>query len=71
MKIKRILNQNRRDFTAEYVCEHCGDVHTGSGYDDSYFHKEIIPDMKCGKCGKVSPKNYKPKRTKYPDSWVV
>lgn len=24
MKIKEIISQNRRDFTAIYQCEHCG-----------------------------------------------
>lgn len=31
MKIKKITSQHRRDFQAIYVCEHCGDEHTGSG----------------------------------------
>lgn len=52
MKIKRIISQHRRDFDAEYECEHCGKTRTGSGYDDSNFHENIIPDMVCGSCGK-------------------
>ncbi len=49
MKIKEIVSQSRRDFTAIYECEHCGDTYEGSGYDDSYFHQEVIPKNKCKK----------------------
>ena len=26
----------------------------GTGYDDAYFHKEVIPAMRCSECGKSS-----------------
>ena len=52
MKIKEILSQNRRDFHALYECENCGDVIKKSGYDDRNFHDNVIPNMKCDKCGK-------------------
>lgn len=71
MKIKRIKSQHRRDFTAVYECEHCGNEHEGTGYDDSYFHNHVIPEMKCEKCGKKSPDDYRPLSTKYPDSVTV
>lgn len=71
MKIKRILNQSRRDFTAEYECDHCGHIHTGSGYDDAYFHNQVIPDMKCEKCGKTASKDYRPLAPKYPDGYQI
>jgi len=71
MKIKRIKSQNRRDFTAIYVCEHCGYEHESYGYDDVNFHTNIIPNMKCKKCEKVAPKDYKPNETKYPDSYTI
>lgn len=54
MQIKEILNMNRRDFTAIYKCEHCGDENEGSGYDDSNFHNNVIPNMICKNCGKKS-----------------
>lgn len=71
MRIKTIKNQYRRDFTAEYVCEHCGDVHEGGGYDDSYFHNTVIPDMVCEKCGKKAGDDYLPLTTKYADGVQV
>lgn len=71
MKIKKILSQNRRDFTAIYVCEHGQHEKEGSGYDDSYFHKEVIPGMVCESCQEKSGKDYVPKETKYPDSKQV
>lgn len=70
MKIKKILNQHRRDFQAVYVCEGCDTERKGSGYDDSYFHQTVIPDMKCENCGKASKEigvDYRPLTTKYPD----
>lgn len=54
MIIKEIKNQHRRDFTAVYKCEHCGDEHEGSGYDDANFHQNVVPAMKCRKCGKTA-----------------
>ncbi|MCK5616347.1 hypothetical protein KAR91_81550 [Candidatus Pacearchaeota archaeon] len=68
MKIKRIVSQMRRDFTAILICEHCGnEEELSTGYDDSNYHKNVIPAMKCGKCGKTSPENYRPLTTKYPE----
>jgi DNA-directed RNA polymerase subunit RPC12/RpoP len=71
MKILKKLSQSRRDFTAIYVCEHCGKEVTGSGYDDSYFHQKVIPAMKCAECGKIADADYLPIATKYPDSMQV
>ena len=66
MKIQKIISQHRRDFWATYKCEHCGfETEKKSGYDDDYFHHEVIPKMKCEKCGKTSPKDYRPLTTKY------
>lgn len=67
MKIQKILNQHRRDFFAIFECEHCGATREGSGYDDTYFHKTVIPDMVCEKCEKKADKDYRPLTTKYPD----
>lgn len=54
MHIKKILSMNRRDFHAIYICEFCGNEKKGYGYDDSNFHDNVIPNMKCEKCGKKS-----------------
>ena len=67
MKIQKILSQHRRDFTAIYECEHCGETHEGSGYDDTFFHQQVIPSRKCPNCGKAAPKYYRALTTKYPD----
>ena len=72
MKIKQILSQSRRDFYADYECEHCGNIEKNqSGYDNSFFHKEVIPKMECSQCKKTADKNYRPLGTKYPDNQVV
>ena len=53
MKIKEILRQHRNDFTATMVCEHCGHEELNRyGYDDDYYHIEVIPQFRCGSCGK-------------------
>lgn len=52
MKILKIVRQNRRDFHALYECESCGNVVEQNGYDDRNFHDNVLPTMKCTKCGK-------------------
>lgn len=49
MRIKEIYSQYRRDFYTIYECEHCGHTKKDSGYDDTYFHNEVIPKMICEK----------------------
>lgn len=78
MKIKKILNQHRRDFDAIYECQFCGHEKKQYGYDDSHFHLVVIPKMVCDKCGKSVDKNadelpeeYRPLSTKYPDGMQV
>jgi len=71
MKIKTITNQNRRDFSAIYVCEHCGHEESGGGYDDTYFHSTVIPNMKCSACGLVAGSDYRPLAPKYADEEVI
>lgn len=71
MKIKTIESQSRRDFYAIYECEHCGHTKRGSGYDDDNFHRNVIPAMKCEKCGKKAPEDYRPLTTKYPEGMTV
>ena len=65
MRIKAIESQHRRDFYCIYECEHCGHEQRGSGYDDDNFHRNVIPMMVCGKCGKTAPEDYRPMGTKY------
>ena len=72
MKIKKIISQHRRDFWADYECEHCGFVDENqSGYDDAYFHREVIPNKGCPKCKKKAGDNYRPLATKYSEGLQV
>lgn len=72
MKIKQILTQHRRDFTATLVCEHCEhEQKLLGGYDDAFYHENVIPNIECNDCGKVSPKDYKPHTPKYAPWEVV
>ena len=71
MRIKNIIYQHRRDFKAEYECEHCGDIIIERGYDDQYFHQEVIPKMVCKNCGKRAGDDYRPLATKYPDGYQI
>lgn len=71
MKIQKIVSQVRRDFTAIYECESCGHTHQDSGYDDEHFHKNVIPEMKCKKCGEKAPDDYRPLQPKYDSSQTV
>jgi transcription elongation factor Elf1 len=71
MKIKTIINQHRRDFTAIYECEHCGHEEKGGGYDDAYFHNEVVPSKKCTECGKTADQSYRPLQTKYQEGQLV
>lgn len=55
MKIKEIISQHRRDFSAIMVCEHCeSEQKLNSGYDDAFYHQNVIPVMKCESCGKTA-----------------
>lgn len=71
MRIKKIKSRCRRDFTAIFECESCGNEREIDGYDDDYFHKNVIPDMVCDSCGQKSPHDYTPISPKYHDSQVV
>ena len=51
MRIKKILYWNdSREFTALYVCEHCGSELQAIGYDDQDLHDCVVPAMKCAAC---------------------
>lgn len=71
MKIKRITNQHRRDFRAVYECEHCDHLKEADGYDDDYFHREVIPAMKCPNCAKTAGDDYRPLAPRYDPREVV
>ena len=71
MRIKQITDQHRRDFRAIYECEHCGETHHGSGYDDTNFHQNVVPAMKCTNCDKTADGTYRPLATKYPEGQSV
>lgn len=72
MKIKTITHQHRRDFTAIYQCEHCDhEVEQGGGYDDAYYHSNVIPNKKCPKCDKSAGDDYRPLTTKYEEGFQI
>ena len=71
MRIKTIKSQNRRDFTAVYVCEHCGAEETGPGYDDANFHENVVPQKVCKACGLKADETYRPLTTRYPEGYQV
>ena len=77
MKLIAILSQSRRDFKGKYKCEGCGNIEEDSSmssYDDRNFHDNVIPNMKCEKCGKSTiDLGIKPEfvQTKYKDFEVV
>lgn len=71
MRIKEITFQHRRDFSAIYECEHCGETRKGGGYDDDNYHRNVIPKMTCKSCGKTAADTYRPLSTKYPEGYVV
>jgi len=71
MKIQKVTSRSRRDFSAVYECEHCGNTESGYGYDDDNFHRNVIPGMKCKACGKTASDDYQPRETKYAACKVV
>jgi formylmethanofuran dehydrogenase subunit E len=74
MRILKILTQHRRDFTATLICEHDGCGHqqelTG-GYDDANYHENVIPIIKCDKCGEVATDDYQPNTSKYDAGTII
>lgn len=71
MKIKKITSQIRRDFTAILECEHCNKTQEVDGYDDDYYHRNVIPTIKCNSCGLTAGDDYRPLATKYSENQVV
>lgn len=62
MQIKQTKNWFRRDFTAVVECEGCGNIQEISGYDDQNFYDNVVPEIRCGKCGKNTLELGKPKK---------
>lgn len=72
MKIKTITYQHRRDFHADMECEHCGaESKLTTGYDDDFYHGNVIPKMKCDECGLTASEDYRPLTTKYPEGMQI
>jgi Zn ribbon nucleic-acid-binding protein len=75
MKIYKLVSQTRRDFVAVMQCEFCNATQMdNSGYDDRYYHDNVIPEMKCDKCGKATKSEggqIEHTPTKYPDGFTV
>jgi len=73
MRIKKIINQSRRDFNAIYECENCGHTQKDRGYDDRNFHDNVVPTFKCAECGKsrndLSIVEFV--ETKYPEGYQI
>lgn len=45
----------RRDFSALMKCQGCGHEQEEKGcYDDENYHVNVVPTIKCGKCGKTA-----------------
>ncbi len=71
MHIYKITYQHRRDFKAIYECGWCDHKQPGWGYDDRYFHDNVIPTMACEKCHKERDPDYRPLMTKYPEGFQI
>lgn len=72
MIIKEITSQHRRDFVAIMLCEHCGHEQMDkTGYDDEFYHNNVIPAMICEKCGKKADATYTPRKPKYSEHEVI
>ena len=53
MKVLKKYDQYRRDCKCDLECENCGHKETDkSAYDDRNFWVNVIPNRRCGKCGK-------------------
>ena len=66
-----MISQHRRDFVAIFICEHCNDEIEKSGYDDTHYHANVVPDLECKECGKKSPDDYTPRAPKYNDMAIL
>lgn len=75
MFIVNIIDQHRRDFSANIECESCGhkDILKG-GYDDDNYHQNVMPNIKCKNCGESTNsagKDAVKRQTKYPEGYQI
>ncbi len=53
MRIEKITSQIRNDLYGILICEHCNATEKMvGGYDDAYWHRQVLPNKKCKACGK-------------------
>ena len=53
MKLLQITDQSGRDVCYDTECEACGEKETHmGGYNDRNYWDNVLPEMKCHKCGK-------------------
>ena len=71
MRIKTIKNQHRRDFVADFECEHCGHTVERPGYDDHNYHHNVVPSMACPSCERTAGDEYRPLETRYDEDTQV
>jgi hypothetical protein len=75
MKLLKITSQSRRDFYGIYQCEFCNHIENDvSGYDDSFFHNNVTPTMKCKKCNESTISkggDIQQVQTKYPEGYQI
>lgn len=52
MFVKLVTDRNRNDFWYTGECEHCGHERKNmSGYNDAYYHEQVVPSLRCASCG--------------------
>jgi len=52
MRITKTYNWSRRDFCASMECESCKRTQENdSCYDDENYYDNVVPNIKCKKCG--------------------
>ena len=55
MKIIETYSWSRRDFLYDAECEHCKRISKrNTGYDDSNYYNNVLPDIKCQNCKESS-----------------
>lgn len=54
MRLTKVTERYGNDFWGEIECEFCQHkAKLDSGYEDAYYHAEVIPSMVCRSCGKT------------------
>lgn len=59
MKLKEKLSAHNYDFKGVYECEFCNKMFYGSGYSDSNFFENVIPNALCPSCQQKSSEGEK------------